>query len=246
MISISVITICKNSASTIENTILSVISQLEPADEFIIVDGGSVDGTIQIVEKYSDRITKILSENDEGISDAFNKGISLATGKYIGILNSDDLYALNTLSNVRAMIASYGDEFVFYGDTCQVVQDEVTAVTPKYLSYCYSVPFSHCAMFVPRSIYRNYGVYSKEFRYAMDVELILRLVKSGVTFQHDASVYLYKGMCGITQKRRVAAFMDYFKASCKHNGFACSFCFLTVKLAWHFLLVLTKRMKHVF
>src|SRR6185503_11463008 len=90
---VSIITVCRNSAATIEQTIQSVIEQSYTNLEFIIIDGGSSDQTLSIVNKYQHKITKVISEKDNGIFDAMNKGINLATGEIIGILNSDDVYA---------------------------------------------------------------------------------------------------------------------------------------------------------
>src|ERR1035437_3828099 len=91
----SIITAAYNSSLTIEDTIKSVLDQDYPDIEYIIIDGGSTDGTMDIVNKYKDRIAKIVSEKDEGMYDAMNKGIKLATGDVIGILNSDDVYTSN-------------------------------------------------------------------------------------------------------------------------------------------------------
>jgi glycosyltransferase involved in cell wall biosynthesis len=92
---VSIITTTYNSALTIEDTIKSVLDQDYPDIEYIIIDGGSTDGTMDIVNKYKDRIANIVSEKDEGMYDAMNKGIKLATGDVVGILNSDDIYTSN-------------------------------------------------------------------------------------------------------------------------------------------------------
>src|SRR3989339_645559 len=90
---ISIVTVSYNSAETIEDAILSVIKQKGDFQvEYIIVDGGSTDGTLEIINKYKDKISKVISESDKGIYDAMNKGIELATGEIIGVLNSDDFY----------------------------------------------------------------------------------------------------------------------------------------------------------
>lgn len=89
---VSIITVCYNSQATIENTIKSVISQTHSDIEYIIVDGKSGDNTLEIVNKYQDKIAKVISEPDQGIYDAMNKGIKVATGDIVGILNSDDYY----------------------------------------------------------------------------------------------------------------------------------------------------------
>ena len=97
---ISIITISFNSDKTLEDTINSVISQDYPNLEYLIVDGGSKDRTLDIVDKYRDKIDVVVSEPDKGISDAFNKGIQLATGEIIGIINSDDLLMPGALQEI--------------------------------------------------------------------------------------------------------------------------------------------------
>jgi glycosyltransferase involved in cell wall biosynthesis len=94
---ISIITVCYNSVPTIEKTILSVSSQTYKDVEYIIIDGNSNDGTLNIIQKNEDKITKWISEPDQGLYDAMNKGIAIATGDVIGILNSDDIYYSNTV-----------------------------------------------------------------------------------------------------------------------------------------------------
>ena len=96
---ISIITVCFNANKTIEQTIISVLSQTYHNIEYIIIDGGSVDGTIGIIKKYSSKIDKIISEKDNGMYDALNKGIIHATGDIIGILNSDDYFCNNNIVN---------------------------------------------------------------------------------------------------------------------------------------------------
>ena len=97
MIKISIITVCYNSAATLEKTILSVANQTYSNIEYIIVDGNSKDETVDIIKKQEDKITKWISEPDKGLYDAMNKGISMATGDIIGILNSDDTFFSNEI-----------------------------------------------------------------------------------------------------------------------------------------------------
>ena len=97
---ISIITVCYNSEAHIEEALLSVINQSYENKEYLVIDGGSKDGTLNIIEKYKDRIDYFVSEPDKGISDAFNKGIKAATGDIIGILNSDDFMMPNALTKV--------------------------------------------------------------------------------------------------------------------------------------------------
>lgn len=102
---VSVITVCYNSANTIEKTIKSVISQDYGDIEYIIIDGGSNDGTLDIIDKYKDKISILISEPDKGIYDAMNKGIRIASGEIVGMINSDDWYGPYTVgAAARAMI----------------------------------------------------------------------------------------------------------------------------------------------
>jgi glycosyltransferase involved in cell wall biosynthesis len=117
---VSIITVSYNSVLTIEDTIKSVLDQDYPDIEYIIIDGGSTDGTMDIVNKYKDRISKIVSEKDEGMYDAMNKGIKLATGDVVGILNSDDVYTSNdVIRTVVDKLKADGTESV-WGDLVYV------------------------------------------------------------------------------------------------------------------------------
>src|ERR1700761_611826 len=112
---LSVITIVYNNVRDIERTMLSVINQTYQNVEYIIVDGLSNDGTLDIIHKYSDKVAKLISEKDEGIYDAMNKGLAAATGDYVIFMNSgDEFYDINTVSNV---FASEPGADIYYGET---------------------------------------------------------------------------------------------------------------------------------
>src|ERR1700753_3582932 len=112
---LSVITIVYNNVRDIERTLLSVLNQTYPNIEYIIVDGASADGTLDVIKRYENRITKIISEKDEGIYDAMNKGLTAATGDYVLFMNSgDELYARETVANV---FAAATDADIYYGET---------------------------------------------------------------------------------------------------------------------------------
>ena len=114
---ISIITICKNSSPTINKTIDSVIGQqFEGKLQYIVVDGASTDETMEIVRSYGDRISKCISEPDNGISDAFNKGVALADGDIIGIINSDDILLSDTLQKVSSYFTEHPEVEVMHAD----------------------------------------------------------------------------------------------------------------------------------
>ena len=125
---ISIITATYNSADTVEDTIKSIVGQTYPNVEYIIVDGGSTDGTLDIVNRYKDRITRVISEKDNGIFDAFNKGIALTTGDIVGILNSDDFYAdSSVIQNVADKFKSSSVDTV-YGDLVYIDPQDTSIV----------------------------------------------------------------------------------------------------------------------
>ena len=158
---ISIITVVLNSVETIEKTIKSIIGQSFTNYEYIIIDGGSNDGTIDIIRKYSSYISYWISEPDKGIYDAMNKGIAYAKGEYIGILNSDDWYVKNSLSTIANQIQNnpnidiiYGNILRYYSESNIVVADTNHRKLYKWNS------IGHSAAFVRKECYlkRNYKI----------------------------------------------------------------------------------------
>src|SRR5690606_6026983 len=129
---ISIITVCYNSSKTIENTIKSVQNQNYPDIEYIIIDGASIDGTVDIIRKYENIIDKWVSEPDRGLYDAINKGISRATGLYVGILNSDDVFfENNTVEKIADFLKANAELDAVTGD---IVQHRNGKIIRKYSS----------------------------------------------------------------------------------------------------------------
>lgn len=180
---ISIITVCYNSAKTIEDTIRSVLAQTYDNIEYIIVDGLSKDETLAVVNKYKDKIGVIISERDKGIYDAMNKGILMATGDVIGILNSDDVFFdNNTLQNVIDAFNSSNADAVF-GNLYYVKADDVNTVVRFWKGSPYKKNgFSrgwhpaHPSFFVKRWVYEKYGVFDLRFDVSADFELMLRFI----------------------------------------------------------------------
>ena len=180
---ISMVTICYNAEKTIENTIKSVINQNGVDLEYIIVDGASTDSTCTIVSKYLDKIDTFISEPDNGVSDAFNKGIRLATGTVIGIINADDLLypeALKRveegfLNNPKADIVS-GNTIVF---TDKLEDGHVVKPDRDLEKLKYTMKLPHPSIFVKKEAYDKYGLFSTKYKNAMDYELISRMYFAG-------------------------------------------------------------------
>ena len=182
---ISIITVCYNSAATLEDAIISVLAQSHTDIEHIIVDGGSTDGTSSILKKYEGRVAKIVSEPDEGIYDAMNKGINLATGDAIGLLNSDDFYASNDV--IENLVNAFNQEAdMVIGDVALVdrlnVQKRLRYVSgsgfvPWLLRFGWMPP--HPATFIRRNIYETFGHYKTDFDIAADYEFFVRTLMVG-------------------------------------------------------------------
>ena len=188
---ISIITVSLNSAGTITDTIKSIITQDYDNIEYIIIDGGSEDGTIEIAKKYSNHIAYFSSEKDNGIYDGMNKGIQAATGDIIGILNSDDFYPNSfVVSNVAKSFERYACDAI-YGDLVYVHPCNVSKIVRYWQAGEYSTSkikngwmLPHPTFFVKKQIYDRYGLYDTDLRSAADYEMILKLL-----YKHNISVY---------------------------------------------------------
>lgn len=180
---VSIITVCYNAASTIEDTIQSVLGQTYGNIEYVIIDGGSSDGTQSIIEKYRDKIDYYQSEPDGGIYFGMNKGISACTGDFVGILNADDIYASkDVLETVVNCIKTENVNSV-YGDLVYVSETDLNKVVRTWVSGNYYrnsflkgwMP-PHPTFFVKREFYNQLGCFNTKFRIAADYELMLRFL----------------------------------------------------------------------
>jgi glycosyltransferase involved in cell wall biosynthesis len=185
---VSIITTSYNSASTIRDTLLSVAAQDYPHIEHIVIDGGSTDGTLNIVSEFP-HIAKVVSEKDKGIYDAMNKGIHLATGDLIGILNSDDFYTNpKVLSNVVSKIWEDGTDTLYanldYVDSLNTKLIVRTWISGNYSQRKFRFGWMppHPTFFVKKSVYDKYGLFDLSFTTAADYEIMLRfLLKNHVS-----------------------------------------------------------------
>ena len=212
---LSIITVTLNRCDTLRDAIESVHNQTVPV-EHIIVDGGSTDGTMELVESYGTQISRSISEPDQGIYDAMNKGIQLATGDIIGILNADDFYrhprVLEHVLNVfekEGIESVYGDlEYVDFKKTEKVVRTwKAGHFQPKDFLRGWMPP--HPTFFVKKSAYDRHGLYRAHFSSAGDYEMMLRLLyKYRITAAYLPEVLVRMRTGGVSNRslwRRLAA-----------------------------------------
>lgn len=202
---ISIITVVYNSAKTIEQTIHSVLSQSYGNIEYIIIDGQSTDGTLDIIDKYKDKLSYYVSEPDQGIYDAMNKGIAKASGDVIGILNSDDWYDVNAMENVMNCFAENSTDIV-YGEVKRVETDETISMTKKagpLDDLWYFMSIWHPAFFVKRGVYQRLGGFSTDYEVAGDYEFVLRCYSSRIKFTYLDKVITYFRSAGISNTKHI-------------------------------------------
>lgn len=213
---VSILTVVYNGAATIRHCIESVLGQDYPDIEYIIVDGNSKDGTQEIVQSYGDKIARFLSEPDAGIYDAMNKGIQLATGDVIGILNADDFYAYpSVISEVAGVLASSNAD-ASYGDLEYIDANDATVVRRKWVSGAYKVGAflngwmpPHPTFFVRKEVYNTHGRFRLDLGSAADYELMLRFVhRENIKLAYLPKVLVKMragGVSNSTLKNRIAA-----------------------------------------
>lgn len=225
---ISIITVVYNGASTIQSCIDSVLSQNYPSIEYIIVDGNSKDGTQALIDQYGKRIAHFVSEPDKGIYDAMNKGISLATGEYIGILNADDFYANNQVISdvVKALKesnaqGSYGDlQYVDAVNENLVKRNWVSGAFKKD-AFLYGWMPPHPTFFISKKCYEKWGTFRLDMGSAADYELMLRMIhKEKISLAYIPKVLIKMRVGGVsnsTLENRIKANRNDKKAW-KVNG----------------------------
>lgn len=169
---ISIVTICFNAAKTIEETINSVINQSYENVEYIIIDGGSTDGTLDIIKKHEDRISYWVSEPDYGLYHAMNKGIEKATGDIVGLINADDYYYEGVfLDVVEAFDRKNLEDHIFFGD---MVHDGKIVKGWRQDNVKIGAFGAHPSMFCPKKVYDRIGVYKLWYKILADYDFMYR------------------------------------------------------------------------
>lgn len=220
---LSVITIVYNNVKDIERTMQSVLNQTYSNIEYIVIDGASTDGTLQIIKKYQDRLAKLVSEKDKGIYDAMNKGLSLATGDYVLFMNSgDEIYESATVEKV---FASASNADIYYGET-EMYDENWQSLgrrrhrapeTFNWRSFKYGMSISHQAIYVKRSLTEPYNL---NYKYSADIDWIIKIAKKASVIV-NTHLYVAKYLVGgISKKKHRDSLKERFQIFSHYYGFA--------------------------
>ncbi len=220
---VSIITVCLNAERTIRDTIESVLNQTYNPIEYVIVDGGSTDRTLSIIGEYRNKIDLLISEKDDGISQAFNKGVERSKGDIVEILNADDWLDTSAVSAAVSALQSdpraafvFGDQALLEGREAELeYMPGDSAYTSKLR---YTMPrLNHPTIFVRREMFQTYGVYDTRYRIAMDYDWILRLHLGGERGNYSSGIRAYKRKGGLSGRRRFDTFRECRDISISHG-----------------------------
>lgn len=193
---ISIITVVKNASGTIEKTLKSVIEQKSDKVEYIVIDGLSTDGTFEIIKTYSKKIDIIISEKDEGLYDAMNKGIRMASGNIIGLLNAGDVYTKGLLKKVINLAQAQHYNSIIHGN--MLIIDPLKGDIRKILEYSGNIYnltknccIAHPTAFVPKWVYNKIGTYDIKFKLVADYDFFVRaILKSKIKEFHVNEIFV--------------------------------------------------------
>ena len=219
---VSIITVCYNRAATIEKAILSVLNQDNKDIEYIVVDGNSKDGTQAVIEKYTNQIAKYISEPDNGMYDAINKGLALATGDIVGLMHSDDeFYDNEAISKIVSAFLKSKDIEGVYGDGIYVSNDAEEKLIRNRIGGEYSLkkiekgwlPL-HPTVYIKRALIEKYGDYNLQFKIASDTEFLLRYLYKNKIKMGYVNYYIVKmrmGGLSTTSSRALEVLKEDYK-----------------------------------
>ncbi len=205
---LSVITVSFNSAKTIEQTILSVINQTYKNIEYIIIDGGSTDGTVDIIKKYNNKIKYWISEKDNGIYDAMNKGVDRASSKYLNFMNSDDYFFSNTI--IEEVAPLFNSEYeIIYGNTEIRYKDFKSIKIWGKPAHIWMGPVNHQSSFIKTEIMKKYK-YNVSNKIVADFEFFLNVYYHGGKIIKINNIIASYSNEGISQQKEVQVIEDIY------------------------------------
>ena len=238
---LSVITIVYNNVRDIERTLCSVLKQTYGSIEYIVIDGASTDGTIDVLKKYSTQLSILRSEPDHGIYDAMNKGLKLATGDYVLFMNSgDEIYANDTVDKVFATAINadiYYGETEMYSEAWESLgqRRHQAPATFNWKSFKYGMNISHQAIYIKRSITSPYDL---KYRYSADIDWIIKAAKNATVIV-NTNLYVAKYLVGgISKQKHLASLKERFRIFSNYYGTLpnlINHAFIALKLAVYFV-----------
>jgi len=207
MSKVSIITVVFNGEKYLEHTINSVLGQTYKNIEYIIIDGGSTDGSLAIIKKYESRLAYWISEKDKGIADAFNKGVARATGEIVGLINADDWYEPDA---VRLAVEQMKDADIVFGDMQLWKNGQKEFILKGNFGFLEKeMTINHPTVFVKRKCYEQFGVFDLSYKFAMDYDLLLRMKINHCRFSYTPHLLANMRWDGVSDK--------YWMLGCKET-----------------------------
>ncbi len=218
---LSVITIVYNNVKDIERTMLSILNQTYINIEYIVIDGASTDGTLDIIKKYNNRIANLISEKDKGIYDAMNKGLAVATGEYVLFMNSGDEIYENT--TVEKIFSTAPNADIYYGETEMFDENwqslgqrrHKAPETFDWRSFKYGMNISHQAIYIKRSLTESYDL---KYKYSADIDWIIKIAKKSTKIV-NTRLYVAKYLVGgMSKQKHCESLKERFKIFSHYYG----------------------------
>jgi glycosyltransferase involved in cell wall biosynthesis len=250
-LSVSVITVCYNSIDTISDTIKSVLSQTYPNIEYIIIDGGSTDGTVELIRSFGKRISKMVTEPDKGIYDAINKGIRLSEGDIVGVLHSDDFFYDNNVVEKIAGVFLDNDIDAVYGDIQFVNKNKTSGIVRYYSSkkfntgrFKFGFMPAHPSFYARRELFEKFGYYKPDYKIAADFELLIRfLYINKIKVRYIEMIFVSMRTGGVSNKSILSRFVinREIMRACKENGISTNYLLIYSKYIFKLFELMTRR-----
>ncbi|WP_051329044.1 glycosyltransferase family 2 protein [Geminicoccus roseus] len=219
---VSIVTVCRNAASTLEASLESVAGQRGRAIEHILIDGASSDGTLEILERWRPRLAVVVSEPDQGIADAFNKGIARASGAYVMFVNADDRLGPGQVARAAATLERTGADGVFGDLVCEDLAGRPAHRLQGDAAYAGRIDrgfpaINHPTLLVRRGLFDEIGGFDPTLRIAMDYDWCLRAHRAGARFVHDPCLVGHYRLGGASDRRWIQAAAELRDISMRHG-----------------------------
>ena len=232
---ISIITAALNPGPEVIQTIESILSQDYPNLEYIFIDGNSGEKSLAYIEPHRHRFSAFIRERDEGIADAWNKGISIASGDIVGIINADDYLLPGALALIAEKFLNHQKPPIIHGNAIRIERDSKSIrrpTRPFAIMLRFGTPVIHPATFVPRTVYNRIGMFNKAYRIAMDYDFVLRAYLSGIRFEYLARPLVGFRGGGLSDRMPIEGFREVrnsqlvngFNAPLTRSIYAAKFC----------------------